>query len=242
MRRNRWPLRAFSKLVAAVILVGLSIGPDVVGNRMEAILVDSWNAAGGALLRHDLSRLDRGLDSARAELQTAKAGRDDLARCLYELETRRQAASKRFEQDCDLLERIHALLDRLPEGAERIELEREADSHLQRSLDTSRELEQLDAATLAVTEQLQTADRQIRAAQDRLSVRESELALLRASDEARKLRQDIARVGDVPTSWQTRARRADGLLQPLRPASAFDPSAPGVGRLTALAIAADHNE
>jgi hypothetical protein len=232
MRRIGSWMRGVFQLVAAAGIVCLAAGPEVVREKLEAVLASTWKVAGKAMVEHDLARMTSGLDTTRGELQHAQARRAALARWLSDLETRRQAARLRAEQVQELLERITSLLDRLPDGEERTDLEREVKWQRQRSLETSREIAQLDAAIDLLTDENVRAGRHIQATQDRLFVRESELALLRAAGEARQLRHELAGLGDIPPCWEAQAGRVAGLLQPLDPRLVTKPMP--TGHLAAL--------
>jgi chromosome segregation ATPase len=212
-----------SRLAVAAGVIGLAVGPDVVRGRVRDVLVASWQAAGRELVRDGLAALASQLDGTHAELQRARARRATLARRLCDLEVRRETARTRVEQGRALLTRISSLLNRLPDGEDRAVLNREAGWHRQRSLAARGEVAQLDAATAILADEIARADHRIQEAQDRLSIRESELAWLQAAHDARQLRQELANVDDVPRRGAAPTRRLAEALEPLDPRLSFEP-------------------
>ena len=217
MRRIGSWMRGVFQLVAAAGIVCLAVSPEVVREKLAAVLASVWDVAGKAMVEHDLMLMSSGLDGTRSELQHAQARHTALQRRLSDLETRRQTVSSRAEQVQELLERITSLLGRLPDGMERVDLEREVEWQRQRSLEISRENAQLDAAIDLLSDENVRAGRQIQATQDLLFVRESELELLRAAGEVQQLHQELAGLVENPRRWKTQADRVVRLLQPLDP-------------------------
>lgn len=214
-RFGKWSRRG-SRLVAAAGVVCLAVGPETIGKRIETSLVAGWKSLGRALADRDLANRTSDFNGARADLQRVQAQRDALAIRLGTIEMRRKAANARSEKEHELFERISMLLDRLPEGNDRTALQREAAWHQQRNLDANREIAQLDAATAALADEIAQVDRSLQTAHDRLHLRESELVLLRAADEARQLRQQLADIRDPSTRWNT-ITQADRTEEPLEP-------------------------
>ena len=217
MRRLGWWMRGVSQLLAATGVLCLAAGPEAVRGKLEVVLLSACEAGATAMVAHDLATMTGALDATRVELQQALTRREALASRLRELENRRQAASLRAAQGHELLERITSLLDRLPESKDRVDVEREADWQQQRSWESSRELAQLEGAIVMLSDESAEAGRQIQATQSRIFVRESELALLQAANEAQQLRQELAGLGESPPYWEAQASSVTRLLQSLSP-------------------------
>jgi hypothetical protein len=239
MRPFRWLARAATQASVGLGVVCLAAGPEAVRGRIDEAVVASWRAAGEALAHRDLAAMARGLDRTRVELRRARDRRDALARRLCDLEARRQAAGTRAERDRGLLRRITALLDRLPDGEDRAALRREASWSVRRGLDADREIAELSAAALLLSEEIARADRRIRATRDHVIAGESRLAVLRATDATRRLRRQLAGLDDAPPPWEACAGRVTEILRPFDPAPATELGTTAIGRFATLSRSSD---
>jgi hypothetical protein len=200
MRRILGSLRWMSRLAVAGGVAGLAVGPEVVRGRIDAALVVACRAAGEVLVGHDLAGSEGRIDAIRTGLRRAQARRDGLVGRREALEARRRAAAARAGEVRELLVRIASLLDRLPDGEDRDALHGEAGWQLQRGLEAAREVARLDAAADELAAEIAGADRRLHEARDRLSIRESELAVRAAGAEVRRLRAALAGLGAAPPS------------------------------------------
>jgi hypothetical protein len=233
MRRIGWWSRVVRPLLAVTGVACLAAGPQAVRDKLEGVLFASWEATGEALVDRDLAMMSRWLDDARDLLGRARARRDENSSRLHELESRLATAKAMAGENSQLSSRITSLLDRLPDGEERALLEGEASWRMQRSVDKRREITQLDAAVLMLADEIERADSEIRANEDRLSVHRSELAILVAARDARRLRQELAGLCDAPPRWEARVGQVAELFRSLEPQVTLERGPRTIGHLAA---------
>jgi hypothetical protein len=184
---GRWILQG----IGAATLLGLVVRPGLVSSRIDAVLAAAWRTSGDLLVRRDLAALANGIEETRAGLARQRAGRDLLASRLAELEAHRRTIGLRRDRAVERLDRINAILDRLPDGDDRTALGLEGESQRERGQEALLAIVGLDASIRLLIDEMAGADRRIEEIQDRLVLLDGELARLRALDGARRLRREL---------------------------------------------------
>jgi hypothetical protein len=173
-----------SMALALVIAVGLALGPESVGSRVDEALFSTWQALGDHLATRELSAIARQLERERQNGDLIATLRNSLAERLQSLGVRRECVAAR--------------------GVE---------GGLPRETDSDRELTHLDGAIALLRSAVVRADSVLGAAQRDLNEREAELIALRAAADVSQMNRTLTGpIGDPPL-WYVRVARARDFLR-----------------------------
>jgi hypothetical protein len=173
------------KLLALSGAIALAFGPNSVQERAEEAVFAAWRAVGDQLVKRELTAIEQQLDCTRDDAEKIRAARDRVATKLIALEMQRQRLAAAAREPGSRYDYV-----------------------------SSGERAMLDRAISMLKVTANRADFVLTTANDELRARQSELIVLQADHDARRLNQAIARPMRDRTLWSSHVERARIILGP----------------------------